>query len=61
MVKTLIDKKLIKQTTKEAEKNKSVEIAKEMLINHESISKIVKYTKLTEKEIKNLEKQTVTN
>jgi hypothetical protein len=57
MVKTLLDKNLIKQTTKEAEKQTKIEMAKKMLLDNEPIEKIVKYTELTEKEIKNIEKQ----
>ena len=35
---------------------KAIEMAKEMILDKESISKIIKYTKLTEKEIKDIEK-----
>ena len=49
MVKTFIDKKLIKQT--------NMETAKKMIIESEPIEKIIKYTGLSKKEIDDIEKQ----
>jgi predicted transposase/invertase (TIGR01784 family) len=41
----------------EGEKNKAIEMAKEMLADGEPLTKIIKYTKLTEAEIKDIAKQ----
>ena len=46
----------LQQGVKEGEKNKSIEFAKEMLANGETIEKIEKYTKLTKEEIEQLKK-----
>jgi hypothetical protein len=52
MVRTFIDPNLIRQ----GEKNKAVEMATKMLSDNEPIEKIIKYTGLTEKEIKKIQK-----
>ena len=39
---------------KEGEKTAKIEMAKQMLLDDESIDKIIKYTKLSEKEIEKL-------
>ena len=41
---------------KEGKKEKAIEFAKEMILDGEPLSKIIKYSKLTEKEIKEIEK-----
>ncbi len=46
----------LEQGMEQGEKNKSIEIAKEMLENGEKIEKIEKYTKLTKVEIEKLKK-----
>lgn len=46
----------IKYSLDTAKEEKAIEIAKEMLKDNEPIEKIVKYTKLSEQEVKNLMK-----
>lgn len=64
MVKSLIDKKSVEKRAKEIAEQlaeqRTVELVKEMLLDNEPIEKIVKYTKLTENEIKDIQK-TLTN
>ena len=52
MIKTLYDERVYIK----GEKDKAKAMAKEMLIDSEPIEKIIKYTKLTEKEIREIEK-----
>jgi len=52
MIKTLYDERVFIKGKKE----RDIEIAKDMLLDGEPVSKIIKYTKLTEKEIREIEK-----
>ena len=52
MVKTLYDKNVAKEAAKKAK----IEMAKKMLLKNEPMEKIIEFTELTEKEIKNIEK-----
>ena len=56
MIKTMYDERVAQKAEKQAEKRKAVEIATEMLIEGEPIEKIIKYTKLTETEVKEIQK-----
>ena len=56
MVKTFIDKKLLKKA-ENAEKNAKKEMAKKMLMKNRPMDEIIEFTELTEREIKNIEKQ----
>lgn len=58
MIKGIADKNILKRVKELEEEvsSKAVELAKEMLADGEPIQKIVKYTKLTEDEIKDIKK-----
>ena len=55
-VAEMLIKDAVEENTKKVEKRKAVEMATEMLLADEPIDKIVKYTKLTEKEINDIQK-----
>jgi predicted transposase/invertase (TIGR01784 family) len=50
------EKNLVKKGRVEGEKEAKIEMVKKMLIDGESIEKIVKYSELTEAEIREIEK-----
>ena len=56
MTRTFIDKKAMQKTEKEIEKKAKIEMATKMLLDNEPIEKIIKYTGLTEKDIKKFQK-----
>jgi hypothetical protein len=58
MVKTLMDKNLLKKL-ENAEKQTKIEMAKKMILKNKPIDEIIEFTELTEKEIKNIEKQLI--
>ena len=60
MIKSLYDERIfirgIEQGEEDGAYKKAIEMAKEMLLDDEPITKIMKYTKLTEEKIKEIEK-----
>ena len=54
MIKTLYDERVFIKGKEEGKGEEKIKMAKEMILNGEPIPKIMKYTKLTEKEIKEI-------
>ena len=52
----IVVNKEINKAEKKSKKERNIEMAKEMLLDGESMAKIIKYSKLTEKEIREIEK-----